>query len=194
MRGKKNGDIRLCTDLRYVNSGTIPDAFPAQNIEELVMKISGSNWISTLDNSAGYWQIPIEPGHEYRTAFVTNRGLFEWVVMPFGLRTASGSYQRVMNDLLAPHKAYSDAYIDDTAVFSMSWINHLLHLENVLKEFRNVNMTLRLSKCKFAKQKVDYVGHEIGSGGRSPLKNKVEAIKQIAEPTTKSCSNHSSVE
>src|SRR5207247_1112999 len=98
------------TDLRYVNGWTIPDAFPAQNIEELIMKISGANWITTLDNSAGYWQVGLEPGDEYKTAFVTHRGLFEWVVMAFGLRTASGSYQRIMNHILAPHKSYADAY------------------------------------------------------------------------------------
>jgi len=182
---KPNGEVRLCVDLRYVNSGTVNDSFPTPISEELVMKICASKFISTLDNTSGYWQIPLAPRDFFKTAFVTDRGLFEWVVLPFGLKCASSGYARVMNDLLAPHVAFADSYVDDTAVFSGGWVDHLNHLDAVLQSFRDVGMTLRLSKCKFAKDKVKYIGHEIGSGVRIPLLDKIAAIQSIEEPRTK---------
>jgi hypothetical protein len=182
---KPNGELRLCTDLRYVNSGTINDSFPTPITDELVMKISGANFISTLDNTSGYWQIPIREEDCYKTAFISSKGLFEWVVLPFGLKTASAMYCRVMNDLLAPHNAYSDAFIDDSAIYSENWRKHLIHLEAVLQSFQDVGMTLRLSKCKFGKGSVKYIGHRIGSGLREPLFDKIEAINKIEVPKTK---------
>jgi hypothetical protein len=116
---------------------------------------------------------------------VTHRGLFEWVYLPFGCKTASKTYQRVMDLLLRPHHEYASAYIDDTAVHSDSWQSHLQHLENVLTAFREAGMTLKLSKCKFAKSKVKFIGHEIGSGSRLPVSTKVDSIKAIPEPHTK---------
>ena len=182
---KKNGDVRLCTDLRYVNSGTVGDSFPCPVTEELIMKVCNSNFISTLDNTSGYWQLAIQPEDCYKTAFVSHKGLYEWLVVPFGIKTASQQYSRVMNHILAPHSAYSDCYIDDTAVFSPTWLKHLKHLEAVLKAFLDAGMTLRLSKCHFGKPQVTFVGHEIGSGMRRPLLNKIEGIKKIEEPKTK---------
>src|SRR6267154_4177282 len=142
---KANGEVRLCVDLRYVNSGTVNDSFPTPISEEMVMKICASKFISTLDNTSGYWQIPLAPRDFFKTAFITDRGLFEWVVLPFGLKCASSGYARVMNDLLAPHVAFADSYVDDTAVFSGGWVDHLNHLDAVLQSFRDVGMTLRLS-------------------------------------------------
>src|SRR3989442_11782797 len=182
---KKNGEVRLCTDLRYVSSGTVDDSFPCPVTEELIMKICNSNFISTLDNTSGYWQLAIAPEDCYKTAFVSHKGLFEWLVIPFGVKTANQQYSRVMNHILAPHSEYSDCYIDDTAVFSSTWLKHLKHLEAVLKAFLDVGMTLRLSKCNFGKPKVTFVGHEIGSGSRQPIPNKIESIMKIEEPKTK---------
>src|SRR6267154_4129203 len=182
---KANGEIRLCVDLRYVNSGTINDCFPTPIPEEMVMKISAAKFISTLDNTSGYWQVPLKSTDCYKTGFISHRGLFEWVVLPFGIKCASSCFMRVMNDLLAPHCEYADAYIDDSAVFSGGWAEHMKHLGAVLQSFRDVGMTLRLSKCHFAKGRVKFIGHEIGSGTRIPLLDKIEAIKNIPEPTTK---------
>jgi hypothetical protein len=182
---KANGEVRMCTDLRYINSGTINDAYPMPRSEDLLLDISAANFISTLDCTSGYWQIPMRECDIYKTGFVTHRGLYEWLVMPFGVKTASNTYQRVMDNILRRHSSYADAYIDDTAVYSKSWSEHLIHLDGVLTAFSEVGMTLRLSKCKFAKNKVKFIGHEIGSGTRSVIQSKVEAIKIIPEPHNK---------
>jgi len=105
--------------------------------------------------------------------------------LPFGCKTASQTYQRVMDEVLRPHYEYAGAYIDDTACFSLGWAAHLIHLENVLKSFESIGMSLKFSKCRFAMDKVKFIGHEVGSGTRSPLTDKVLAIKALPEPHTK---------
>ena len=182
---KSNGEIRLCTDLRYVNSGTISDAFPMPRTDDLLMSMSNASYTSKLDAVSGYWQIPMRESDIPKTAFVTHRGLFEWLVMPFGLKTASNTFQRAMNDILRSHTSYAHAYIDDTAVYSRTWDEHLTHLDNVLSEFENVGMTLRLSKCLWALPKVQFIGHDVGSGQRTVIQSKVEAIKIVPEPRNK---------
>ena len=182
---KPNGDVRVCTDLRYVNSGTIDDAYPIPNAEELLLDISKSKFITSLDCASGYWQIPVKESDVEKTAFVTHNSHFEWLVMPFGLKTAGNTFQRVMNNLLARHVDYAKAYIDDTAVHSNEWDDHLTHLRSVFQSFRETGMTLRLSKCKFAKPEIKFIGHIVGSGYRRVIQDKVECIRNIPEPSNK---------
>src|SRR3989442_12608418 len=81
---KPNGDIRICTDLRYVNSLTVRDAYPMPLGEDLLTRICPANFITTLDCTAGYWQVKIDPNDTYKTAFVNTRGLYELLTLPFG--------------------------------------------------------------------------------------------------------------
>ena len=104
--------------LRYVNSGTIDDAYPIPNCDELLYDVTNANFITSLDCTSGYWQIPVRQNDIYKTAFVTNNGHYEWLVMPFGLKTAGNTFQRVMDDILRPHQQFAKAYIDDTAAYS----------------------------------------------------------------------------
>ena len=90
-----------------------------------------------------------------------------------------------MRKLLEPYRNYSDAFIDDVSVFSQEWHLHLKHLNNVFQAFSDAKMTLRLSKCMFAKPEINFIGHKIGDGKRSPILNKVETIKAIPIPHTK---------
>ena len=182
---KANGSTSVCTDMRHINSGTINDAYPMPRAEDLLMKVAASKFLSTLDCTSGYWQIPVREEDISKTAFITHRGLFEWLVMPFGLKTAGNTFQRVIDMLLNPHMEYACAYIDDTIVHSDSWKQHLLHLESVFKAFEESRMTLKLSKCVFGKPKVKFIGHEVGSGRRTVIKSKVEAIMAIPEPHNK---------
>jgi len=149
------------------------------------MQVGDSEYMSTLDCSSGYWQVKMNPLHSSRTAFITHRGLFEWVVMPFGAKTSSQSFQRCVQILLHPHFLYANAFIDDTIVFSKSWSCHIVHLGEVLKSYQEAGLTLKLSKCVFAKQKINFLGHEISKGSRSPNFDKVLAISGIPEPSTK---------
>jgi hypothetical protein len=105
--------------------------------------------------------------------------------MPFGLKTAGNTFQRVMDILLAPLVEFASAYIDDTIVHSDSWQRHLCDLRAVFEAFSAAGMTLKLSRCVFAKPSVKFIGHEVGSGKRAAVRSKVETIKAIPEPHTK---------
>ena len=182
---KKTGEIRLCTDLRYVNSLTVDDSFPIPHPDELLMKISGANFITTLDCCSGFWQIPIFPGDTYKTAFSTGDGLYEWLVMPFGIKTATSTFQRTMSEVLKGLEEYTAAYVDDISVHSHNFSQHLGHVDNILTRFIEVGMTLKLSKCCFARSEVPFIGHLVGSGSCKVQFNKVEAITKIPEPRDK---------
>src|SRR6266516_2699176 len=118
---KANRQIRMCVDLRFVNSGTINDKFPTPVSDELLMRISNANIITMLDNTSGYWQMPLREEHCHKTTFTSHRGLYEFKILQYGLKTASQTFCRVMNDTLAPHHAYSNAFIDASTVFIDTW-------------------------------------------------------------------------
>ena len=138
---KPTGDIRLCVDLRLVNSMTIADRYPLPRVDDLLRKVSTAKWISKIDASQGYHQIPIAPEDCYKTAFVTDDGLFEFIYLPFGAKTASQTYERMMDTLLAPHREYACAFIDDAPIYSESWEAHLSHLRKVFISIREAGIS-----------------------------------------------------
>jgi Reverse transcriptase (RNA-dependent DNA polymerase)/RNase H-like domain found in reverse transcriptase len=182
---KKTGDTRICVDFRETNKFIKSDAYPTPNIDELLNDVSPSKYITKVDCSSGYHQIPIKESDQHKTAFKTHNQFLEWTHCPFGLKTSGAAFQRTIDILLRPHQEYAKAYIDDCAVFSHTWYDHLQHIQSVLQAFRNANITLKLSKCDFAAQQITFVGHVIGQGKKTPVHDKVEAIANIPEPTTK---------
>ena len=182
---KPDGGVRLCTDLRMVNSGTINCAYPSVIPEDILMRVSSAPYITTLDCTSGYWQIPLREGDRHKTAFHSNRGLLEWVFMPFGLKTASATFQKAMDLMLSRHSTFALAYIDDIIIYSFQWEDHLSHCDTVLTTTGKAGMTIKLSKCQFAKQKVEYIGHLVGSGQRSVVAEKITPILSIPQPRNK---------
>ena len=182
---KPDNSIRLCTDLRRLNKGILNDPYMLPRCEDIIRRVCNSNFISTVDASSGYFQISIKEADRGKQVFLVHSGHYQWNVTPFGIKTAQAMYARVMQELLREHHAYSDSYVDDTAIFSKTWRDHIIHLEKVLKAFQEAGMTLKLKKCCFGKNKVKFLGHCVGGGLHSPLLDKVETIKNIAEPTTK---------
>ena len=182
---KPDNSIRLCVNYVDVNASTIPDKTPMPRIDDLVQEVGKSNFISTLDCTSGYWQIEVHPESRDKTAFITHRGLFHWNVLSFGLKNAGATFQKTINTILKDYRKYACAYIDDTSVHSNTWEEHLVHLDAVLTAFENSGMTLKLSKCKFGKSTVKYVGHIIGSGRIAADQSKIAAILDMPVPTTK---------
>jgi len=85
---KKNGGVRFAVDYRYLNSHTVADAYPMVTVNEILNKMGSANYINLFDAKSGYWQIPVTGENQWKTAFVTHDGLYEWTRMPFGLRNA----------------------------------------------------------------------------------------------------------
>ena len=120
-----------------------------------------------------------------KTAFQTQFGKYQFNVMPFELVGAPDCFQWLMNELLADHAEYSAAYIDDVVIFSLTWEDHLLHLEKVFNCLREVGLTAKLAKCHLGMHEVEYLGHTVGGGKVRPQKAKIEAVEQFARPRSK---------
>jgi hypothetical protein len=97
---KKTGDKRICIDYRKLNSISKSNAYPLPRIDDLLEKFRGENWFSTLDLASGYWQVEMNEKDKEKTAFISQFGLYEFNVMPFRLKNASATFQRLMNHIL----------------------------------------------------------------------------------------------
>ncbi|GFW34083.1 hypothetical protein TNCV_287671 [Trichonephila clavipes] len=175
---KRDGSIRLSIDFRLLNSFTIPDAYPMKHAMDLIYEVGKANFISILDLTKGYWQIPMEENSKHFTAFVTHSEHYQWKVLPFGMKNAGSKFQKSMDQVLSPHHNYCRSYIDDVAVFSETWSDHMQHLEGVFKTLRAVGLTVNIEKCDFGKSQVKFLGHLVGSGKHAPDPQKVEKLCQ----------------
>ena len=147
---KSDGTLRLCTDFKKVNAVTVPDPFPLPRVEDLLDRVGKSKYLTKLDMTRGYWQVPLDEESIPVSAFVTPSGHFQRRYMPFGLRNAPATFSRLVLKLLQGMDNYAGAYLDDIISFSGSWKDHVHHLHSVLTRVRDANLTLSPSKCQFA--------------------------------------------
>ncbi|GET52316.1 retroviral-like aspartic protease 1 [Rhizophagus irregularis DAOM 181602=DAOM 197198] len=180
---KKTGDKRFCIDFRKINQMTITDAYPLPRIDDLLEKFRVAKWFTTIDLASGYWQIEMEEEDKEKTAFICSQGLYEFNVMPFGLKNAPAIFQRTMNKIFKEYlDKFMNVYIDDIIIYSKNWNEHLQHIKIVLEELRKTNMMLKLKKCEWAKKNVEYLGHIVGTDGLKPDNKKIEKIKNLKLP------------
>jgi predicted aspartyl protease len=175
--------LRLVQDLRGVNAITKDDRFPMPLMEDLLDKIKDAKIFSKIDLRMGFNNIRIKEGDEWKTAFRTKEGLFEYVVMPFGLKNAPAIFQRYMNHIF--HDLIDVCvivYIDDILVFSKNRSQHNVDVRKVLKILLEENLFAKLPKCEFFVTKLTYTGLGISDSGISMEEEKVKAIKEWKEP------------
>ena len=118
------------------------------------------------------------------SAFVISKGLFEYNVMPFGMKNAPATFQRLINKVIQGLEGVV-AYIDDLIIFSDTWEDHLYKLEELFKKLAEAKLTMNLSKSEFGKAKVIYLGYVVGQGNIAPVEAKVKAIIEIPVPSSK---------
>ena len=177
--------VFVCVDYRKINQVAKFDAYPMPRVEDVLEEVGPAKYMSTLDLARGYWQVPMAQESKEKTAFTTPFGLYEFNVMPFGLHTAPATFQRLMNQVLKECRGFARSYIDDVVVYSKSWEEHLQHLRKVFHCLQKAGLTLKLPKCRFGLNKVDYLGHVIGNGEILPDPRKVEAVQCFQRPETK---------
>ncbi len=182
---KPDGTLRFCNDFRRVNEVSEFDSYPMPGVDELIDRLGRARFISMLDLTKGYWQVPLSEDAKPKTAFSAPSGHWQYRVLPFGLHEAPATFQRLMDVLLRPHQAYAAAYLDHVIVHSESWEEHLELLRRVLMELRRAGLTANPRKCHLALFEAKYLGFQVGRGMVKPQEKKVAAILSAPRPSTK---------
>ena len=183
---KKDNSMRFVCDFRGLNNVTKKDSYPLPYIRDVIDKMEGAKFWSTLDAASAYWSMPVANEDREKTAFSVPRGKFEFNVTPFGLCNAGASYQRMIDITLSglPLDRVL-AYMDDIIVFSKDFQEHLLNLEQVFQRLKLSGISLKLSKCVFASEKVDFLGFELSNERIKPQARLTEAIDKYKRPGTR---------
>ena len=180
---KKDGSLRLCVDFRGLNKITKKDQYPLPLISDLLDSPRKARIYTKIDLRHAYHLVCIAEGNEWKTAFWTHYGAFEWSVMPFRLTNAPAAFQRFMNDM------FSDlldvcvvVYLDDILIYSNNITQHRKHVKEVLKRLRKAELYAKAEKCKFHSNSVEYLGYVLSPYGLTMSDAKVKTIQEWPEP------------
>ena len=177
---KPDGTIRPCVDFRKINHHVVPDRFPLPILGEI------NDVFSTLDCQSGFWQIELDEASKPITAFSIRTGHYEYNVLPFGLKDAAPSFERMITMTLSGLINTSVlVYLDDIIVFSKGPEEHLKRLEKVLERFSEAGLTIKISKCSFLRRKIRYLGHQVSSSGITMDLDKAKTIETYQAPSDK---------
>ena len=181
---KHDGGFRFCTDFRKVNDKIKSDSFPIPRIADCIDQIGNAKFVSTFDMLKGYWQVPLTQRAREISAFVTPSGLYQYKVMPFGMKNAPATFQRMVNKLVRDIDG-CEGYIDDVVIFSDNWSDHIRQIKCFFQIMREAKLTINLMKSEFGKATVKYLGHIVGQGQVRPLDAKIQTIVKYPIPTSR---------
>ena len=182
---KPDGSVRLCIDFRKLNAVTTPDPYCMPLIEDLLDQVGDCGFLSKLDLSKGFYQIPIRMEDRDKTALCSPNGKYRFTRMQFGLRNAPSTFQRTIHTVLRGQEDHSATYIDDILVYSRTWTEHLAHIQAILEALRENGMTAKLKKCKWAAKTLEYLGHIVGNGQVAVPEARVKSIRNFKRPVSK---------
>ena len=177
--------FRLCVDFRKLNEVTKSDSFPLPMVQDAIDTLGNACYFSIIDLRSAFLQLPIAPADREKTAFVTKQGLFEFTVLPFGLKNSPSVFQRLMHEVLRELQGRTCmVFLDDIIVFSVTWEEHLQRLREVIDRLMQYNLRAQPFKCTIGTDKLLYLGHIISAEGNLPDPAKVIAVRGLEPPTT----------
>uniref|UniRef100_A0A2N9H6S9 Uncharacterized protein n=1 Tax=Fagus sylvatica TaxID=28930 RepID=A0A2N9H6S9_FAGSY len=180
---KKNGKWRVCVDFTDLNRACPKDPFPLPRIDQLVDSASGHERMSFLDAFQGYHQIPMAHSDQEKTAFITPKGVYCYRVMPFGLKNAGATYQRMVTGMFGHLIGNTvEAYIDDMLIKSKKKTSHVEDLREVLEILRATKLRLNATKCLFGVSSGKFLGHMISYNGVEANPDQISALLSLQPP------------
>jgi hypothetical protein len=182
---KPGGGLRFCVDYRALNAITKQDRYPLPLIRETLRSLAKARWFTKVDVRAAFHRIRVKEGDEWKTAFRTRFGLFEWLVTPFGLAGAPATFQRYINSTLAEFlDIFCSAYMDDVLIYSDGpYEDHMKKVRKVVARLGEAGLRLDIDKCEFAAKEVKYLGFIISAGeGIKVDPDKIAAIRSWEAP------------
>jgi len=175
---------RMVIDYRKLNEKTVGDAYPLPNIIEILDQLGSAKYFSVFDLASGFHQIPVEPADAHKTAFSTPFGHYQFTRMPFGLKNAPATFQRLMDHVLTGMQgAELFVYLDDIIIYARSLREHEIKYQKLITRLRAANLKLQPDKCEFLRKEITYLGHIIGEDGVKPDPKKLEAVRNFTRPT-----------
>lgn len=177
----------MVIDYRRVNSCMIPDSYPIPRLWSNIQNCAGRKWYIALDLHSGFWNVPVAEECKHLTAFITPMGLFEFNVVPFGIRNSPAEFQRAMDQAFASIIGVNCfVYVDDVVICANTVEECVDRLEQFLKLCRETGFYIRLDKCEFLKQEINYLGFSVGEHGIRPQVKRVQDIARAEPPKSKS--------
>ena len=167
---------RICVDFRKLNEATVGDSFPLPNIQDIFDKLGRARYFSALDCASGYWQVPLSEKDRLKTAFITSQCHYEYLRMPFGLKSAPSTFQRLMNNvLMGLIGTRRFVCLDDIIIFGETLEEHNDRLKEIFERLRQFILKTEPDKCEFLKTELTYLGHIVTSEGVKPDPQKMKA-------------------
>ncbi|CCO36524.1 Retrotransposable element Tf2 155 kDa protein type 1 [Rhizoctonia solani AG-1 IB] len=182
---KKDGSCRLVVDYQKLNSRSKKNVYPLRRPDDLMSKLCGAKLFTKLHLRWGYNNVRVKEGDKWKTTFRTKYGLFETLVMLFGLSGAPGAFQAMMNEVFQDLLDVSVIiYLDDILIFSSDAREHKSHVKEVLRRLMEMQLFCKGSKCEFHQTTVEYLGIIVSDKGFSLDKLKIQAVQEWPTPTT----------
>ncbi|KAK9923537.1 hypothetical protein M0R45_031949 [Rubus argutus] len=182
---KPNGKWRMCIDFTDLNKACPKDSFPLPRIEQLVNSTAGHEALSFMDAYSGYNQIKLDPDDQEHTSFMTDQGLYCYNVLPFGLKNAGATYQRLVNRMFSKQIWRTmEVYVDDMLIKSLKQKNHLTDLQETFTVLQEYGMKLNPEECVFCVGEGKFLGFMVSHRGIEANPEKIQAILDLQSPRT----------
>src|SRR5258708_14500935 len=180
----KEGSLCLVQDYWKLNEITIKNSYPLPLVSNMLTRLPNTEWFTTLDLRWGFNNVHLKEGDKWKAAFSTNQGLFELLIMFFGLCNSPATFQTMMNDILRPFIDHNEAvcYMDDILIYSSSLMDHQRITQEILQTLHSYKLFLRLEKCKFECREVDYLGLIISKDHVAMDPVKVQGVTDWPQP------------